>query len=413
MSSEPSEAVTIERTRARCSAAFRSAFGREPAFAAAAPGRVNLIGEHTDYNGGLVLPIAIDRACVAVGAPAVGAGRSRVVAVDVGEAVECDLSSALSPAPEIAGLVDGPRVRTGSWASYVLGVGATLASRVAALGGRVCNVDVAVSSAVPPGGGLSSSAALEVSVATALEHAWGVGFAPVETARLCREAEHEFAGVPCGIMDQFISAMGREGHALLIDCRSESAEEVPMPPAERAVVVVMNTNVHHALASGEYARRRQECRGAAAKIGVSELRDATLAQVRARAGDLCEVELKRTRHVVTENGRVLNAAAALRAGDLASIGRLMNESHESLRLDYEVSCEELDVLVELARGVRGVFGARMTGGGFGGCAIALAEPAAVADLSVIASDGYRAAFGRECDIFATRACAGARLLSTV
>jgi len=371
---------------------------------------VNLIGEHTDYNGGFVLPIAIDRWCIAVGATAQGAARSRVLAVDLGESVEADLLAPLGASRDIPALVEGHRVRTGSWASYVLGVAANMAEVARSRGIAPCNVDLAVSSSVPRGSGLSSSAALEVAVATLLDAMWGVGLGGMEKAGLCRRAEHEYAGVPCGIMDQYISAMGREGHALLIDCRAETAEAVPMPPAERAVVVVMNTNVNHELAAGEYAGRRQECRGAAGKLGVPELRDATAAMLRERWASLSAVEGKRARHVIGEIERTAAACDAMRAGDLEALGKLMYGSHESLAQDYEVSCAELDLAVEAARDTAGVFGARMTGGGFGGCAVALAEPGAVRALGEAVGERYGRAFGRECEVFTVRACGGASML---
>jgi galactokinase len=404
------ESPTIDDVRERCAGAFRERLGGEPAWGAAAPGRVNLIGEHTDYNGGLVLPIAIERWCVAVGAQARVAERSRLLASDLGEMVEIDLRGPVAPVHGIARAVEGGRVRVGSWASYVIGVAAKLAECCGRSGGPARNVDIAVSSSVPLGSGLSSSASLEVAVATLLESAWGMRLEPVETARLCRAAEHEFAGVPCGIMDQFISAMGREGHALLIDCRDERAEPVPMPPPARAVLVVMNTGVHHELAGGEYAKRRDTCAGAAANLGVRELRDATMELIESAKGRLAEIELRRARHVVTENQRVITAVAALRAGDLVAFGRLMSESHASLRDDYEVSCPELDTLVELAGSVPGVFGARMTGGGFGGCAIALVEPASGDRLVEAVRGGYTARFGRAPSLFATRATGGASMV---
>ena len=403
----PSE-MSIEAMVSRGAAALRERFGVTPTHAAAAPGRVNLIGEHTDYSGGFVLPIAIDRACVAVGAAARDPSRSRVLALDLDETVEADLRSGLAPSRDIAAHVEGTRVRVGSWASYVLGTAAKIWQRAARAGGAPGNIDLVFTSSVPFGSGLSSSASLEVAVATMLERLWDLSLEPVAKAAICRAAEHEFAGVPCGIMDQYISAMGREGHALLIDCRAETAEPVPMPSAASAVVVVMNTNVHHALAGGEYARRRDTCRAAADKLGVNELRDATPELLAGRGAALSETELRRARHVIGENARTLAAVAALRAGDLVAFGRLMDESHESLRDDYEVSCAELDTLVDAVREIPGVFGARMTGGGFGGCAIALVEPVAVGRLIGHVAARYRAAHRADCSAFTTRAGNGAR-----
>jgi galactokinase len=390
-----------DNPRSRATAAFLSAFGREPAWGASAPGRVNLIGEHTDYNEGFVLPIAIDRVCVAVGGPASVGGRTRIVASDIGQEVEVDLSRAVEVG-EGAGMV-----AHGSWASYVAGV----AAQFQRLGARdLPNLDIAIASSVPLGGGLSSSAAVEVAVATLLEQATGLVLGPRDKALLCQRAEHEFAGVPCGIMDQFVSVMGREGHALLIDCRSQQATPIPMPPPEQARVVVINSNVRHALAGGEYAARRMACESAAAVLGVTALRDADLARIEGARDRLSDVEFRRARHVVTENARTLEAVKALRAGDLARMGRLMRESHESLRVDYEVSCAELDTLVELGSEVPGVFGARMTGGGFGGCVVMLVKASDAENLIAGVLPAYARRSGRQGAAFITLPGPGTRPL---
>jgi galactokinase len=391
-----------DQVLARAKAEFTRRFGSEPAFAAAAPGRVNLIGEHTDYTGGLVLPVAIDRVCVAVGGPAAEPARSRVVAADLGEDASIDWRG-----PITMGESDRPgEWRRGSWLSYVAGVAAEF--REAMSPRALSNLDVVIASSVPVGSGLSSSAAIEVATATLLEAAVGVTLGPRDKALLCQRAEHRYAGVPCGIMDQFISVMGREGHALLIDCRSQEPTLVPMPPPARAVLVVIDTCVRHALASGEYAARRAACEAAAARLGAS-LRDASLEQVIAAfpSGDPL---LPIARHIVTENQRTLEAADALRTGDLEWMGWLMAESHASLRDYYRVSCPELDTAVAAASRVPGVFGARMTGGGFGGCAIALVKPEAVGALTDHVRGRYAAAHGRECRVFATRVSAGAAAL---
>jgi galactokinase len=233
--------------------------------------------------------------------------------------------------------------------------------------------DLALATSVPIGAGLSSSASLEVAVATLIENMTGAAIGPIDKARLCQRAEHEWAGVPCGIMDQLVSVLGREGHALLIDCRTLDVTHVPMPAD--AAVVVADTGVRHELAAGEYAKRRAACSSAAAKLGIASLREATSGM----ADDPCleDEERRCVRHVTTENERVLRAVEAMRAGDLPVLGRLMNDSHESLRRDYRVSCAELDALVGAARSVEGVLGARMTGGGFGGCAVVLTTIGAV------------------------------------
>lgn len=373
--------------------AFEVAFARRPRWAAAAPGRVNLIGEHTDYNDGFVMPIAIDRRTVTVGAPAADPSVSRLCAADLNQTVEADLRGPIKPADFMRG----------TWVSYVAGVFAGFSERV--------NIDLAIASSVPIGSGLASSAALEVAIATLLEQAHGVTLDAVAKALIGQRAEHDFAGVPCGIMDQLVSVMGRRDHALLIDCRSREATPVPMPGPDRAAIVVINTRVRHALASGEYAARRATCVAASAQLGVPSLRDATPEMAESRRRDLGRAEFLCARHVTTENARTLAAADALRSGDLAAMGRLMTESHASLRDDFRVSCAELDTAVELASGVPGVHGARMTGGGFGGCAIALCESAAVGPLTRAITVGYRKRHRRECEVFATAACGGAGRIS--
>lgn len=337
----------------RASAAFRANYEREPTHAAVAPGRVNLIGEHTDYNHGFVLPIAIDRVCVAVGGMR-DRGPRRAHAVNFGETQEIP--------------IEREAVRRGSWIAYVAGVVAGFAERRG-----LPAFDLALATSVPIGAGLSSSASLEVAVATLIENMTGAAIGPIDKARLCQRAEHEWAGVPCGIMDQLVSVLGREGHALLIDCRTLDVTHVPMPAD--AAVVVADTGVRHELAAGEYAKRRAACSSAAAKLGIASLREATSGM----ADDPCleDEERRCVRHVTTENERVLRAVEAMRAGDLPVLGRLMNDSHESLRRDYRVSCAELDALVGAARSVEGVLGARMTGGGFGGCAVVLTTIGAV------------------------------------
>jgi galactokinase len=263
-----------------------------------------------------------------------------------------------------------------------------------------------VASSVPIGGGLSSSAAIEVAVATLLEQATGTTLEPREKALLCQRAEHEFAGVPCGIMDQFVSVMGRAGHALLIDCRSREATAVPMPSVKRIEIVVINSGVRHALAGGEYAARRMTCESAAQVLGVASLRDADMGLLESARERLSDAEFRRARHVVTENARTLDAAEALKSGDLPAIGRLMRESHESLRADFEVSCAELDTLVRAASEASGVVGVRMTGGGFGGCVVALVATDAGSDAISGIQQEFRRVHGRECAAHVLRASDG-------
>jgi len=368
-----------------------------PRWAAVAPGRVNLIGEHVDYNDGFVLPIAIDRTCVAIGSPALDARKCRVHALDKDESSLIDMTKT----PPVS-------LNRGSWLSYIAGVIAMYQRELGVA--RISPMDIAVASSVPLGGGLSSSASLELAIATLIEQAASIEPDPRRKALLCQRAEHEFAGVPCGIMDQFISAMGERDSALLIDCASAQGHTIPMPGQEHAVVMVINTNVRHELSSGEYASRRATCERAIRTLGVGRWRDATLDILEISANRLDEEERRCARHVITEIARTLDAATALRSGlvGLPQFGRLMDQSHASLRDDYRVSCSELDAVVEIARAVPGVFGARMTGGGFGGCVIALVRPDAVEALTNAVIEQYRELFGRTPTVFTTTASPGAR-----
>jgi len=372
---------------------FESTYGRPPAGAARAPGRVNLIGEHTDYNDGFVMPIAIERQTVALYAPR-GDRKVGFRSLQAAGAATVDLDGRIAPGEP-------------PWANYCRGVAAGLL----AAGARLTGADVLLDSDVPLGGGLSSSASLEVATALALLTAAGATgtLPPGRLALICQKAEHDFAGAPCGIMDQSIAIMGQAGRALLLDCRSGQTRHIPFDDP-RAVLLVADTQVKHDIADGGYGARRRQCFDAAGKLGVKALRDADEARV-ARCNKLSGKELMRARHVVGEIHRTLQAAEALGAADYAEFGRLMYASHESLRDDYEVSCEELDVVVELARGCPGVYGARMTGGGFGGCAIVLAQADRAGEISGAVAAGFAKRFGRACPIFATRAAAGACLLA--
>jgi galactokinase len=343
---------------------------------ARAPGRVNLIGEHTDYNDGLVLPLAIDRYC------RVEATRRedrvlRVRSRERGEEIEVSLDAA-SPQR--------------SWSDYPIGVAVLLE----ASGIRLSGADLTIASDVPPGGGLSSSAALEVAVAQALLGLVGIERDPIAIARICQRAENEFVGARCGIMDQMASLSARAGHALLLDCRSLAIRHVALPEAVR--VVVVDSGVRHALASGEYNRRREECERAAAvlagkRAGLHSLRDVTPADLAEVRRVLPEVLARRCRHVVTENARVEATARALESGRLDQVGELLSESHTSLARDYEVSCAELDALVRLARDAPGCVGARMTGGGFGGCTVNLVRVERVASFCEAVAAGYASESG--------------------
>jgi galactokinase len=374
---------------------FALRFGRKPKFAAAAPGRVNLIGEHTDYNDGFVLPMAIERQTVVVADLAPG-GAARVASTGQAALAQFAVNGSIAPGE--------PR-----WANYVKGVVAGCLAEGLDPGGFEALVD----STVPLGGGLSSSAALEVATATLLEALTAKRIDPVRKALLCQQAEHKFAGVPCGIMDQFIAALGKEGHAMLLDCRAHTTRMVPL--ADPAVsVLIANTNVKHELTGGEYAQRRSQCEQAARSLGVKSLRDASLAQLQEARGSLDALAFRRARHVIGEIARTTRAADAMVAGDWALVGELMFESHESLREDFEVSCPELDLMVTLAREFapqRGVYGSRMTGGGFGGCTVTLLATDAVKAVSRHLHDRYKAQTGIEPLVFATRPAGGAQVLT--
>ena len=372
--------------------AFASTYGRGPAGLVRAPARVNLIGEHTDYNDGFVLPIAIQRQTLAAWAPRDDA-LLRFASGQAGPAATVPLAEPIEPGET-------------AWANYPRGVARGLLDHGAELRGA----DILFDSDVPLGGGLSSSASLEVAAAMALLAAAGaIGtIRPAELARICQHAEHTFAGAPCGIMDQSVAIMARAGRALLLDCRSGDARQIPFDDPN-VVLLVADTQVKHDIADGGYGARREECHSAAAKLGVAALRDAAPQRVESAGaeGVLTGKELMRARHVVGEIARTLAACEALDAGDYAKFGELMYASHASLRDDYEVSCAELDAVVDLARASDGVHGARMTGGGFGGCAIILAEAAGAEAVSETVAAGFEQRFGRRPPIFPTRACAGA------
>ena len=387
--------MSLESLAARAGQSFAASFGHTPRWLVAAPGRVNLIGEHTDYNDGFVLPMAIERSTVIAAAPNQHRRITLRSATAKGEAV-IDLSRPTERGEP-------------TWSNYVRGVIAGFQR----LGVSLDGFDAFIESDVPLGGGLSSSAALEVATATLLEAVTGRVLDPVEKALLCQRAEHEFAGVPCGIMDQFTSVMAKEGHLLLLDCRSRTTELVPLCDPSVAVLII-NTNVHHELADGEYAQRRAQCEAAAKALHLPSLRDATLDGLQAARERMEPVVARRARHVITEIERTRQAAQAIRAGDWRTAGQLMYASHASLRDDFEVSCAELDLVVELAQSIGesgGVIGCRMTGGGFGGCAVSLVRAEAIPQITKQIADGYRRKTGLEPAIFSSRPAGGARVLS--
>lgn len=337
---------------------FVERFGGEPRVFRA-PGRVNLIGEHTDYNGGFVLPMAIDRE-VAVAASLRDDRKVRVYAANFGETAEFDLDN------------EGVR-KKGFWLNYIEGMARILERQDIRLKG----VDMLVWSDVPTGAGLSSSAALEIAAGLTFTEMSGQRIDRAVLAKAGQQTEHEFVGARVGIMDQFVSAHARSGHALLLDCRSLEYEHVPLAQKETAVVIC-DSNIKHDLARSDYNTRREECEKAVKIFAkylpkVGELRDVSFADFEEYSEKLPDAIRRRARHVITENERTLKASEALKKGDMELFGKLMRQSHESLRFDYEVSRRELDLLVEIADNTEGVLGARMTGGGFGGSTVNLVK----------------------------------------
>ena len=390
------DAQTLPALAEHTASVFTRRFGGRPDGVAAAPGRVNLIGEHTDYNDGYVMPMAIDRHAVVAWRPR----PDRVLrahSVTFVETVDTSLDG-LSPA---AGR---------GWFAYVAGVAWALERD----GLRVPGLDVVVDASVPVGAGLSSSAALEVAVARACCAAAGAAWDAVRMALACQRAEHEFVGTRCGVMDQFAAACSRAGCALLLDCRSLATEPVALPPG--ATVVVMDTGASRALAASAYNARRASCERAVEGVRrvvptARALRDVSLEQLEACRDRLDELTWRRARHVVEEIGRPRALADAFRQGDLDLAGRLMDASHESLRTLYEVSSAELDHVVSLARAHAGCYGARMTGAGLGGCAIALVQEGAAGDFITAVEAAYNAAGGPTGTLFACRPVGGASLVT--
>ena len=358
-----------------------------------APGRVNLIGEHTDYNDGFVLPMAIEQSTFVLAAPRADR-RVSVRSLNFNKTAEFDLDEA----------EEGKR---GVWLDYVEGVARVLERE----GARLTGANLMLQSDVPEGAGLSSSAALEISTGLALTSLSGVEIDPITLALAGQKAEHEYVGTKSGIMDQYTSALARKNHALLIDCRTLEAVHVPLDDSG-VVIMICNSNVRHALASSEYNTRRAECERGVELLrrflpDIKALRDVSVGEFEAYEESLPEPVRRRCRHVVTENDRTLEAVEALRQKDFQKMGRLMFESHESLRADYEVSCEELDALVEIAGGIEGVLGARMTGGGFGGCTVNLVARDQVARFREIIAREYRQRTKLNADIYVAKASDGA------
>lgn len=370
--------------------------GSAPRVAVRAPGRVNLIGEHTDYNDGCVLPIAMSQALYVTASPSPD-GRIAVHSNAFNETVEFPADNPGSPCDP-------------AWANYVRGVAAMLIRQGIPL--KPCRL--AIHSDVPLGAGVSSSAALEVGSALALLAMAEQRIQAIPLALLARQAEHEYAHSPCGIMDQFICVLGKARHALMLDCRSQTYEQIPLP-FENTTLVIMNTQVKHAIGSSQYPVRQKQCHEGLTILQRSDprliaLRDAHMGMLLQHRSRMDEVVFRRCRHVITEIARVPLAAEAMKAGDAATFGRLMFESHKSLKDDYEVSCTELDTLVDIARQVPGVYGARMTGGGFGGCAIALIDSGSEHALRAAVKNKYDTRFEQPAIVYTTTASEGATII---
>lgn len=378
-------------TSAQLAAAFEKTYGGQCRIYRA-PGRVNLIGEHTDYNEGLVMPAAINfSTCVAM---APRNDRSIIIRSEhFPDSAELDLDHA-------------PARGRGHWSDYPFGV----AVKLEEAGHRLRGANLLVHGEVPIGSGLSSSAAIEVSTGTALLDNSDAQIDRLELAQICQKTENEFVGIRSGLMDQFVACFGEIDHALMLDCSSLEYQLFPLP--SRVKLVACNTMVKHALARSEYNARRAECEEGVRILSrhlphLRSLRDVSFDDLYRFGSELPEVVYRRCRHVVTENDRVTKAANALQSGDLATFGSLMRKSHESLRDDYEVSCKELDLMVELANEVDGVFGARMTGGGFGGCTINLVRSENVDSFEQTVAEGYMQGTGHEPEIYVCAAAQGA------
>jgi len=370
-------------------ARFAEHFGAEPQWVVRSPGRVNLIGEHTDYNDGFVLPMAIDRA-VWIGLRPRNDRRVVVHSIDFDQRAEFSL--------------DQLSHDQSGWPEYLKGTAWSLREA----GHELAGWEGVLMGDVPVGAGLSSSAALEMAAARAFSLAAGWQWEPARMAQLAQRAENEWVGVACGIMDQLVSGCGVEDHALLIDCRSLDIEPVPLPPG--VAVVVLDTGTRRGLVDSAYNERRSRCAAAAEFFRAKALRDVDVELFQRTSADLDEVTRRRAFHVITENERTLRAAEAMRRGEPRALGVLMNQSHVSLRDDYEVSCETLNVMVECATAHPACYGARMTGAGFGGCAVALIDGSAAEDFVSKTIESYRQRTSLEPAVYVCRATAGTQVL---
>ncbi len=367
------ESISRAALLAEARAGFADRFGSRPHWIVAAPGRVNLIGDHTDYSGGLAMPFAIERYTILCAAPAEdGAGSINAVSASEGAGRPIDIDT-------------DPIENSDDWTRYLRGV----AQGFRAAGIPVAPMNLYCHSNVPTGAGLSSSAALEVACGRLLEVAAGVRHDPERMVRICRLAEHEYAGVPCGYLDQFSITYAKAGHVMLFDSGTLTAEQIPYA-LSGAEPMILDSRVKHALGQSEYPVRRRECRAAILTLG-RELRDAPLTLLEEKLGSSNPLLFRRARHIVSENARVRSMATAIAENDLDAAGNLMYESHRSLAQDYEISCKEIDLIVDLLRDdtAQQVFGARMTGGGFGGAVIALTKTGTAEEIADRVTPAYR------------------------
>lgn len=415
-----SQSSGIQKLVDDATALYRASYGdASPTMTACAPGRVNLIGEHTDYTGGFVLPLAIHYSTVVVGS-------GRLVAATSTAGSKISLVSMLSPGVvevrEITKATPPPASRASHWTLYVVGV---VAQYLADLPDDTAfDLQLSIAGDVPLGGGLSSSASLEVAVARFLEHVMGdhaFSTSPdvppaKERAIRCQRAENLWCHSPCGIMDQYISSAGQEAALLLIDCTTNNFTVVTMKTPNALSLVVTNSHVKHDIAGGEYPVRVAQCKAATEILravhgdAIATLRNATLEQVEAAKDQLGDLHYRRAKHVVTENERTVQAKDALEQGDWALLGSLMNASHDSMRDDYETSCTEIDFLCATAQAHEGVYGSRLTGGGFGGCTVTLVETSQVESLMACLMKEYKEKLDKDCDCFETSPGPGARML---
>lgn len=374
---------------------YQQEFDTSPELVVSAPGRVNLIGEHTDYNDGFVLPMAIDRK-ICIGGSLRNDDRVQLYSLNFKKTAEFSISSL---------------IKEKDWSDYIKGVIAEYLK----LGEQIQGFNAVVYGDVPLGSGLSSSAAIEVATAFFLAQLHGIAISPEDTAKLCQRAENSFVGMNCGIMDQFISRLGQEGHALYLDCRTLHYQLVPCDLAGY-VVAICNSNVKRKLVDSGYNERRAQCEEGVrifqTKLnGITALRDVTSDQLEQHKSAFSPVVYKRCKHVVTENERTTKAVSALQQGDISRFGTLLNQSHASLRDDYEVSCSELDALVEIAQHIDGTVGSRMTGAGFGGCTVSIVHESALKTFTAAILDEYAKRTGIRAEIYVSRASDGARIES--